>query len=64
MISTTYDPEGDVLYVRIAPQGTVTAGTQEIEPDVLLDFDGAGHVIGIEILNVRFRAAGKYQPIP
>lgn len=55
MISTTYDPEADALYVRLAPKGTKVAETREVEPGVMLDLDGTGKVIGIEILDVRSR---------
>jgi uncharacterized protein YuzE len=56
MISTTYDPEADALYVRIAPKGTFVAETREVEPGVMLDVDSKGVVIGIEVLGVRARS--------
>ncbi len=62
MISTTYDPEADALYVRIAPKGTEVAETREVEPGVMLDVDRAGTVIGIEVLGVRARSAGQVTP--
>ncbi len=55
MITTSYDPEADALYVRLAPKGTGIIDTREVEPGVLLDLDTAGRVVGIEILNVRSR---------
>jgi uncharacterized protein YuzE len=58
MISTTYDPEADALYVRIAPKGTAVSETREIEPGIMLDMDAGGTVIGIEVLGVRARSAG------
>jgi uncharacterized protein YuzE len=58
MISTTYDPEADALYVRVAPKGTRVAETREIEPGVMLDVDDKGRVIGIEVLGVKARSAG------
>jgi uncharacterized protein YuzE len=57
MISTTYDPEADALYVRIAPKGTVVSDTREVEPGVMIDMDVRGRVIGVEILGVRARSA-------
>ena len=31
MISTSYDPEADAFYVRIAPKGTPVAETREVD---------------------------------
>jgi uncharacterized protein YuzE len=31
-----------------------------VAPGVALDFDAQGNVIGIEVLDVRMRAAGRY----
>jgi uncharacterized protein YuzE len=56
MISTSYDPEADAFYVRIAPKGTPVAETREVQPVVMLDLDAAGQVIGIEVLDVRRRS--------
>ncbi len=52
---TSYDPEADALFVWFAPQGTKSAGTEEVAPGVMLDFDAGGTVIGIEVLDVRAR---------
>ena len=57
MITTTYDPEADALYVRFAPKGTEVETTNEVAPDVMLDLDAAGNIIGIEVLGVRSRTA-------
>jgi uncharacterized protein YuzE len=62
MISTTYDPEADALYVRIAPKGTAVAQTKEAEPGIMFDIDANGAVIGIEVLGVRARSAGPVAP--
>lgn len=62
MMSTTYDPEADALYVRIAPKGTTIAETRELEPGVMLDLDPEGRIVGIEILSVRSRVAGTPKP--
>ncbi len=59
MISTTYDPEADALYVRIASKDTAVSETREIEPGVLLDIDADGRVIGIEILSARVHSAAQ-----
>jgi uncharacterized protein YuzE len=55
MIQTTYDPEADAMAVWFAAPGVVAAATEEAAPGVMLDFDGDGQVIGIEVLGVRQR---------
>jgi uncharacterized protein YuzE len=57
MISTTYAPDADALYLRIAPKGTAVAETREVEPGVMMDFDAARRPIGFEVLDVRWRQA-------
>lgn len=49
----TYDPAVDALYLRLGPQSVVES--EEVRPGVVLDFDAAGEVVGIEILDVRSR---------
>ncbi len=49
MITTSYDPDDDALYVRFAPKGAAVAETREIEPGIMLDLDAAGRLIGIEV---------------
>jgi uncharacterized protein YuzE len=55
MIQTTYDPEADAMSVWFAAPGVVAAATEEAAPGVMLDFDGDGQVIGIEVLGIRQR---------
>jgi uncharacterized protein YuzE len=55
MITTSYDPDADALYVRLAPKGTAIADTREVEPGIMLDMDEAGHLVGIEVLSMRLR---------
>jgi uncharacterized protein YuzE len=55
--TTTYDPEADAAYVRLAPEGIAIASTREVAPGVILDLDAAGRLVGIEVLNVRARVA-------
>ena len=55
MMRTSYDPEADALFLWFAPPGTKPAGTEEVAPGVMLDFDATGTVIGIEVLDVRAR---------
>ena len=65
MIRTSYDPEADALSVWFGPPGVTSAGTEEVAPGVMLDFDAAGQVIGIEVLDVRERAAqAPARPVP
>jgi uncharacterized protein YuzE len=52
---TAYDPEADAMFVWFGPEGTKSSGTQEVAPGIMLDFDGKGRVIGIEILDVSER---------
>jgi uncharacterized protein YuzE len=51
----TYDPAADAMYLylteRVA-EGASATRTEEVAPGVMLDFDGAGRVIGIEMLSV------------
>lgn len=49
----TYDPEADALYIQlreVEPKDSV-----DLEEGVTADLDGAGHVIGIEVLDARER---------
>ena len=57
MITTSYDPVADAMYVRIAPKGIEIFKTREVEPGVILDMDSSGRVIGIEVLCVRARSS-------
>ncbi len=59
MMRTSYDPEVDALFVWFAPEGVKLVGTQEVAPGIMLDFDQSGTVIGVEVLDVRKRVAGR-----
>ncbi len=59
MMRTSYDPEADAMFVWFAPEGTQSSRTEEVAPGVLLDFDASGAVIGVEVLDVRQRVAGR-----
>jgi uncharacterized protein YuzE len=52
MFQTSYDPEADAFYLRIAPEDVAVEGTQKVAPNVMVDFDAAGEVVGIEVLDV------------
>ena len=42
-----YYPETDSLYIELSPKASVNA--QEVAPNVVLDFDKNGNLIGIDI---------------
>ena len=45
-----YDPEVDALYMHLLEAQSVES--EEIAPDIIVDFSEDGKVVGIEILNV------------
>jgi len=47
------DPEADALYIRLNEE--TIEGTEEVHPGVILDFDAAGQVVGIEMLHISTR---------
>ena len=47
------DRENDVLYFRLDEAEVVES--EEVEPGIILDFDAAGRVVGIEILALSTR---------
>lgn len=57
MIRTSYDPEADAMFLWFGPAEVKSASTEEVAPGIMLDFDAAGHLIGIEVLHVRARMA-------
>jgi len=48
-----YDPKADAMYIRLIA-GTVV-DSDEVRPGVVFDFDAAGRVLGIEMLDVSLR---------
>ena len=54
MVTTTEDPEADAMFVRLR-DAVHAVRTEEVAPGILLDYDAAGQVIGIEVLNVHAR---------
>ena len=46
----TYDPDADALMLRLSD--TAVAESEEVAPNVVLDFDAEGRVVGIEVLFV------------
>ena len=55
MIRTSYDPEADAMFVWFGPEGVKSVETQEVAPGIMLDLDGEGRVIGIEVLDLSER---------
>lgn len=49
MKNASYNPEDDIL--RLLWSDSKIEESDELEPDVILDYDAAGNVVGIEILN-------------
>ena len=43
----TYDAEVDILYIRL--EGAQIRESDEVEEGVVLDYDAAGQVVGMEI---------------
>lgn len=63
MPCSTYDHASDVFYLRFAPDEVAIAKRQEVAPNVLLDLDAEGGVVGIAVLNVGgARALRFFQP--
>jgi uncharacterized protein YuzE len=48
-----YDQQADALYLRLDEAEIVES--QEVQPGIVLDFNAANEVIGIEVLRVRER---------
>ncbi len=47
------DKEDDALYLRLDESSIVES--EEVEPGVILDFDAAGRVVGVEMLGLSKR---------
>ena len=54
-MKTRYDPEIDALTIRLAD--VPIQESQEVAPNIILDFDAEGRVVGLEILNASKNAA-------
>ncbi len=48
-----FDPVADAAYFEISAAEIDT--TKEIEPGIIADCDGTGHIVGIEVLSVSKR---------
>lgn len=54
-----FDPTADALYMRLSEQKVIES--EEVQPGIILDFDSAGKVIGVEVLYV---SKHENRPIP
>ena len=50
--TVSYDPEADAIAVRFAPEGARYVESEEVAPGLVLDYDGNGRVIGVQLLYV------------
>jgi uncharacterized protein YuzE len=48
-MKTLYDPEADALYVRFSDADV--AESEEVSDGVVLDFDGEGRIVAIELID-------------
>ncbi|MBM4267838.1 MAG: DUF2283 domain-containing protein [Deltaproteobacteria bacterium] len=49
-----FDEKADVLYLRLDESTIVES--EEVKPGIVLDFDAAGDVVGVEIRSPRTRS--------
>jgi uncharacterized protein YuzE len=49
------DKESDALYLRLDEAAIVES--EEVQPGIILDYDAAGNMVGVEILNLSKRVA-------
>jgi uncharacterized protein YuzE len=65
MGTVTYDREADVLYVELATGDSPDTEGEEVHPGVMLLFDAAGRIVGIEITSAsKILAPGAIDKIP
>jgi uncharacterized protein YuzE len=58
-MKTSYDPAADAFYARFAPDSAVIIETREVAPNVNIDLDANGELVGIEVLHVSRRDPGE-----
>lgn len=46
-----YDPTSDAAYIRLSREAVVESA--EVAENIVLDYDDAGHIVGMEVLNAR-----------
>ncbi len=65
-----YDPSADAMYITLATPAERThpsdapVESEEVSPNVLLDFDHTGKLVGIEILYVSETVGANFEPLP
>lgn len=59
MICVSQVSEADAMFVWFGAEDAKSAETVKVAPGIMLDSDRRGEVIGIEILHVSQRRAGK-----
>ena len=63
MRGTTFDPEADAVYFQVGT--TQIVESEEVAPDIILDFDAENRVVGIEVLHAsQTLAPGAWQEAP
>ncbi|WP_203561218.1 MULTISPECIES: DUF2283 domain-containing protein [Jiella] len=50
-IRIRYDAEANAAYMRLSESRVIESA--EVSPDVILDYDAEGHIVGIELLDAR-----------
>ena len=50
-IRIRYDAEANAAYMRLSKSRIIESA--EVSPDVILDYDAEGHIVGIELLDAR-----------
>jgi uncharacterized protein YuzE len=46
-----YDPEANAAYIRFSPERVEES--EEVAPGIVLDYDGKGRIVGMEVLDAR-----------
>ena len=53
------DQNADAFYARFAPDDTPIAETKEAAPNVNIDLDERGNLVGFEVVHIRLREQRK-----
>ena len=48
-----YDPEANAAYIHFSPEAVTESG--EVAPDIVLDYDAEGRIVGMEVHDARGR---------
>lgn len=48
-MKSSYDPDVDALFVRFTDRAIFES--EEVSPDLIIDYDANGRIVGIEVLN-------------